>query len=143
MPSSISASNTSALTHVKVLLTTIATLLLALEAGSNYLLQHASPTYRRITGQYEQALEAAPANPGEPRTVLMVGNSLLLDGIEVSRLQSTTASRMHVYPLFLEATGYYDWLYAVRRLFRQGARPDVVVIGVGVSYFLADGFRQD
>jgi len=27
---------------------------------------------------------------------------------------------MKIYPIFLEATGFYDWMYALRGLFRQG-----------------------
>src|SRR5260370_34861242 len=81
--------------------------------------------------------------PGEPPSVLLVGNSLLLHGVELDRLQALTSSRMRIYPIFLEATGYYDWLYGLRRLFRQGARPQVVVVGVGVNYFLKGGMRQD
>lgn len=143
MPSPIFASSARALTHVKCLLGLLATLLLGLEVVSNYFLEHASPTYARISGQYGQALAAAPARPGEPVNVLMVGNSLLLDGIEMDRLRSMTSDHMRVHPLFLEATGYYDWQYALQRLFRQGSRPDVVVLGVGVNYFLTNGVRQD
>jgi hypothetical protein len=50
---------------------------------------------------------------------------------------------MRIYPIFLEATGYYDWLYGLQRLFREGARPQVVVVGVGVNSFLANSVRQD
>jgi len=50
---------------------------------------------------------------------------------------------MHIYPIFLEATGYYDWLYGLQRLFREGAKPQVVVLGVGVDSFLANSVRQD
>jgi hypothetical protein len=50
---------------------------------------------------------------------------------------------MRIYPVFLEQTGYYDWLYGLQRLFRHGARPQVVVLGVGVNYFLGDTLRQD
>jgi hypothetical protein len=125
------------------LLATVAIVLLATEAGSTYLLEHASPTYARISQQYQRALKIVPAEPGQPTNVLMVGNSLLLDGIEMDRLRAMTSSRMEIYPVFLEATGYYDWLYALGRLFRQGARPDAVVVGVGVNQFLSNGIRQD
>src|SRR5437016_14496896 len=60
----------------------------------------------------------------------MVGNSLLLNGVDVGRLRQLTSGSMRVYPIFLEGTGYYDWLYGLRRLFRQGARPQVVVVGL-------------
>jgi lysophospholipase L1-like esterase len=73
----------------------------------------------------------------------MVGNSLLLYGVDVDRLKNLTSGRVHVCPIFLEATGYYDWLYALQRLFREGSRPQVVVLGVGVNSFLANTVRQD
>lgn len=143
MPSSTSGSNSAALFNAKALLAICAFLVLALEISSDYLLKHDSPTYARISRQYEQALTVRPAEAGEPTTVLMVGNSLLLHGVRLDRLQEMTSSRMHVYPIFLEQTGYYDWLYALRRLFREGAKPDVVVLGIGVNYFLENGIRLD
>jgi hypothetical protein len=73
----------------------------------------------------------------------MVGNSLLLEGVDVERLQKLTSGRVRIYPIFLEATGYYDWMYGLRRMFREGARPQVVVLGVGVMSFLANTVRQD
>jgi len=143
MPSSISDSKSTALTYAKVLAGICAILMIAIEIFSVYLLKHDSGTYARISGQYDEVAKIRRAGPGEPPNVLMVGNSLLLHGIQMDRLQALTSSHMHLYPIFLEATGYYDWLYALRRLFRQGARPQVVVVGVGVNYFLENGVRQD
>jgi hypothetical protein len=143
MPSSISDSKSTALTYAKALAGICAILMIAIEIFSVYLLKHDSGTYARISRQYDEAAKMRPAAPGEPPSVLLVGNSLLLHGIELDRLQALTSSRMHIYPIFLEATGYYDWLYALRRLFRHGARPQVVVVGVGVNYFLENGVRQD
>ncbi len=73
----------------------------------------------------------------------MVGNSLLLAGVDVDRLHQLTATSLRIYPIFLEATTYYDWLYGLRRLFREGARPQVVVVGLPVSSFLEKGVRQE
>jgi hypothetical protein len=120
-----------------------AILIIALEISSVYLLRHHSVTFARISRQYDEALKTRPAGPGEPQFVLMVGNSLLLHGVQLDRLQALTSATMRINPIFLEATGYYDWLYALQRLFRQGARPQVVVVGVGVNYFLRNGVRQD
>ncbi len=61
----------------------------------------------------------------------------------MERLKKLPSSQMHIYPIFLEATGYYDWFYALQRLFREGAKPQVVVLGVGVNSFLANSVRQD
>jgi hypothetical protein len=143
MPSSISDSKSPGLVYAKVLAAICAILLALIEVSSIYLLKHHSPTYARISGQYNEAVKIRPARPGEPANVLMVGNSLLLHGIELDRFRALTSARLHIYPIFLEATGYYDWLYALRGLFRQGARPQAVVLGVGVNYFLEDGVRQD
>lgn len=143
MPSSTSVSKSTPLFYAKILALIIFLLVVGIEVSANYVLRHDSPTYARISPQYEQALGVRPGETGETPTVLMVGNSLLLHGVKVDRLQEMTARQMRVYPIFLEATGYYDWLYGLRRLFREGARPDVVVVGVGVDYFLENGIRQD
>jgi len=60
-------------------------------------------------------------------------------------LQELTSSKMRIHPLFLEATGYYDWLYGLRRrLFRQGCKaPGRGPWGVGVNSFLQNSVRQD
>src|SRR5712675_1731519 len=143
MLSSISDSKSRCLLYCKVLAGICASLLAMIEISSIYLLKHHSPTYARISRQYSEAVTIRPAGVGEPASVLMVGNSLLLHGVELDRLRALTSTQIHVYPIFLEATGYYDWLYALRRLFRQGSRPQVVVVGVGVNYFLENGVRQD
>jgi hypothetical protein len=138
-----SCSKSRALAYAKALAGVCAILLVALEISSVYLLRHHSATFARISQQYNDALKMRPAGPGEPPSVLMVGNSLLLHGVQLDRLQALTSARMRIKPIFLEATGYYDWFYALKRLFRQGARPQVVVVGVGVNYFLKKGIRQD
>lgn len=143
MPSSISGSKAPAWLYAKALLATCAVLIAALEVLSTYMLKHDSATYARVSRQYAAALTIRPAQPGEPTPVLMVGNSLLLDGIDTERLQAMTSSRLRIYPIFLEATGYYDWFYGLQRLFREGSKPEVVVLGVGVNSFLEDSVRQD
>ena len=143
MPSSISSSRHPAIIYAKVLFGVCLALIVSFEFLSDYLLKHHSETYTRVSRQYADALQVRPAKPGEPMSVLMVGNSLLMEGIDVDRLQKLTSSQLHIHPIFLEATGYYDWLYALQRLFREGSRPQVVVLGVGVNSFLSNGVRQD
>jgi hypothetical protein len=143
MPSSISDSKRSALAYAKALLGICAIMIIGIEISSHYLLNHFSLTYTRISRQHDEAVKLRRAGPGELPSVLMVGNSLLLHGIQLDRLQSLTSANMQIYPIFLEATGYYDWLYGLRKIFHEGARPDVVVVGVGVNYFLSDSTRPD
>lgn len=149
MPSSISSSNSSssfghpAIFYAKLLVSICAFLILGFEFLSDFLLKHHSETYTRVSRQYAEAVKMRPAKPGEPASVLMVGNSLLLYGVDVDRLKNLTSGRVHVCPIFLEATAYYDWLYALQRLFREGSRPQVVALGLGVNSFLANSVRQD
>jgi hypothetical protein len=143
MPSSISSSRATALFYTKVLLGICAVLIVLCEIASDYLLKYHSATYTRVSHQYAEAVKIRPAKPGEPIPVLMVGNSLLLEGVDVQRLQAMTSAKMRIYPIFLEATGYYDWFYGLQRLFREGSKPQVVVLGVGVNSFIANSVRQD
>lgn len=143
MRSSISSSKHPALNYVKILVAICAALAISFECLSDYLLKRHSETYARVSQQYADALRVRPAKPGEPKSVLMIGNSLLLYGVDVDHLQKLTSSQLSIHPIFLEATGYYDWLYALERLFRGGSRPQVVVLGVGVNAFLSNGVRQD
>jgi len=143
MRSSIFNSKHPAFFHAKVMIGVCIAFTVVLEIATSYSLKHRSETYARVSQQYAEALQSRPAKPGEPTSVLMVGNSLLLYGIDVNRLQSLTSSQMRIYPVFLEGTGYYDWLYGLQRLFREGARPQLVVLGVGMNYFFADSIRRD
>lgn len=138
-----SSAKSAAWVYAQVLFGICAILIALFEISSVYLLRHSSITYKRISQQYSEAIKIRPGGAGEPPSVLMVGNSLLLHGVEVDRLRALTSSQMHVYPVFLEATGYYDWLYALRRMFRHGARPQVVIVGVGVNFLLANRLRED
>jgi hypothetical protein len=143
MRSTISGSNSAALFHARILCVICASLIILLEALSSYLLKHYSGTYLRVFQQQVQAVGCRPSSSGEPVSVLMVGNSLLLAGVDVDRLHQLTASSLRIYPIFLEATTYYDWLYGLRHLFREGARPQIVVVGLPVSSFLEKGVRQE
>lgn len=143
MPSSISNSKHPALFYAKLLVGICACLILVLELLSDFLLKRHSETYARVSQQYAEAVKMRPAKLGDPASVLMVGNSLLLYGIDVDRLKNLTAGRVYICPIFLEATAYHDWLYALERLFREGSRPQVVVLGVGVNGFVASTVRQD
>src|SRR5580765_4190012 len=127
MLSSISNSKSSALRHARILGVLCMCFVIALETGSAYLLRHGSVTYRRVSQQFAEAAATGHSKSTEQRSVLMIGNSLFLEGVQIDRLRELTAAKLSVFPIFLEGTGYYDWLYGLRRVFREGARPQVVV----------------
>ena len=142
MRSSISSSEPAPLFYARLLVALCALVLVALECGYSYSLK-LSGTYRRVSRQYADAVQSRPARPGEPVSVVMVGNSLLLDGVDVDRLQQLTAESLRVYPLFLEGTAYLDWFYGLRRLFHRGASPEVVIVGLGMDGLLDNAVRQE
>src|SRR5260370_7465720 len=129
-------SKSMAIAYAKALIVMSVSLIIALEIFSAYLLRHHSVTYARTSRQYEEALKTRPAGPGEPLCVLMVGNSLLLHGVELDRLRALTSPSMRIYPVFLEATGYYYCLYALQRLFPQRAKPQALLSGLLLHSFL-------
>src|ERR1700746_3818917 len=105
MRSSIFNSKHPAFFYAKFLVGICMGAAIVFEVLANYSLKHHSETYARVAQQYMEALKSRPSRPGEPASVLMVGNSLLLYGVDVDRLQALTSDRMRVYPIFLEATG--------------------------------------
>jgi hypothetical protein len=43
----------------------------------------------------------------------------------------------------VEQTVYYDWYYGLKRLYREGARPDIVVVMLGTGHWLSANIRGD
>ena len=80
---------------------------------------------RRET-EYRQAL--AMHRSKDAQSVLIAGNSLLLEGVNFPLLQREVGSEMDLHRAVVEGTFYLDWYYGLRRLFAAGARPDAVVL---------------
>src|SRR5436190_21384735 len=102
MRSSISVSNAAPIFHLKMLAAFCVLVVTSLEILFSHPIKEHSVTYRRVSRQYVEALGARPSKPGEPVSVLMVGNSLLLNGVDVPRLQASTSGSLRIYPMFLE-----------------------------------------
>jgi hypothetical protein len=141
MPSSISSSSRHPRWHIVTFLTMAVVLCLGFEAVARYALDRSSLTHQRVIKQYRRAVQRE-ASSGSLR-VLLVGNSLLLAAIDPARLEEATRPSLTVAPLFLEATSYFDWLYGLRRLFREGARAEAVAVGLGPSQYLETNVRPD
>src|SRR5882762_6271339 len=84
MRSSNSGPHSAALVCAKMLCVICATLIILLELLSTFLLKQYSGTYLRVLKQYGEAVASRHADSGEP-SVLIVGNSLLLAGVDVDR----------------------------------------------------------
>jgi hypothetical protein len=60
--------------------------------------------------------------------MLVIGNSLLLEGVDRATLEKELASNYMVALLPIEGTHIEDWYFGLRRLFAEGARPYIVVL---------------
>jgi hypothetical protein len=103
------------------------------------LAQRYSKFYRRVDSESHEALAL---RHGQPGTILFAGNSLLRYGLDFERMNHDLAPRIHASRFVIEGSGYYDWYYALRRLFRRGMRPDYVILCLN-SGFLADRTPPD
>ncbi|HYL78118.1 MAG TPA: hypothetical protein VEU96_28140 [Bryobacteraceae bacterium] len=69
----------------------------------------------------------------EPGKMLMIGNSLLLAGVDLPALRDSLAPDLHLFRWMIEQTQYLDWYYGLRRLYSEGMRADFVVLLLNVT----------
>jgi hypothetical protein len=125
-----------------VLLVLIVTSLMMLELGA-YGVDRRSRIQRRLAGEYAGALTLSGHAPGTAEAVLIVGNSLLVTNVDFPRLHSALLPEFDTRRLAMESTTYHDWYYGLRRLFRRGAQPDVVVVMLSTDQLVASGVRGE
>jgi hypothetical protein len=128
MPSTPTRRLTSARTGVIALLTGLAVILLGLELASPVILTHLSRIERREEGESRAARTLRTLTPDGRPTVLFVGNSLLLEGIDIDSLRDNLAPQYAVSRFAIEQTHYLDWYFGLRRLLQEGSRPSVIVL---------------
>lgn len=108
-------------------------ILLGLEVSSPIILKHFSRIERRIEDETLSAGTLQPFTPDGRPTVLLVGNSLLLEGVQLDALQRDLASQYAVTRLAVEQTQYLDWYFGLRRLLEHGAHPSVIVLALATD----------
>jgi len=75
--------------------------------------------------------------------VLLVGNSLLDEDVRFDELRAALGGEWDARRFVVEQTFFLDWYYGLRRLFREGARPDVVVLMLSTRQWVRDDIRGD
>ncbi len=99
-----------------------------LEALSYARMSRGSGRGHRMATESREAVHLKPTSPDGKPTVLLVGNSLLREAVDMDQLKGALGDRYDFHRLIVESTYYNDWRYAIPALFERGARPSVLVI---------------
>ena len=115
---------------------------LGLEGLSRFGLKRFSGFHQRFEGERDVVLSELRPHLAAPG-LLMVGNSLLLEGVNFKDLHNALAPEVRAYRYLIIQTGFYDWYYGLDRLFKQGIRPQYVVLGLSPRQLVQSNIRGD
>jgi hypothetical protein len=118
------------------LISAAALLLSAAEYGARFEFPRISRIQRRIRQDQRDALAIGAPAPGAVPVLLLVGNSLLLHGLDYPAIRADLAPDARVVRFTIEQTAYLDWYYGMRHLFRLGVRPSIVVLCLNLGQTL-------
>ncbi|MCU1304260.1 MAG: hypothetical protein JWQ87_4544 [Candidatus Sulfotelmatobacter sp.] len=147
MASQSGARGVTARTGIIALCVVLALVWIALELSAPIMLKRFSRIERRIEGETKEALALRSFTPDGRPTVLLVGNSLLLEGVQLDALQNRLAPQCAVSRLGIDQTRYLDWYFGLRSLLEQGSRPSMIVLSLATDqlasqYSLEEAFAH-
>ena len=112
----------------------------AVEGLTRFGFSHISRIEARISQDHKAALAIRKS---DRPTVLLVGNSLMLEGVDYPLLRDALAGQAYVVRFPIEQTQYLDWYYGLRRLFAEGSQPDMVVLCMSAEHLITSRIRGD
>jgi hypothetical protein len=116
---------------------------LGAEGAARVALDRVSRIQRRTADEYRLAQTIGHDDTCGRRHLLMVGNSMLLEDVDFGGVRQALAPEWDTRRFVIEQTNYYDWYYGLKRLFREGARPDVVVLMMTSRHWIRPDIRGD
>jgi hypothetical protein len=119
----------------------IAAVLATGELISSFLVPRISRIESRTELERAQMLAGSRASDG--RKMVVLGNSLLLEGVDFPALSSALAPDVHSWRWVIEQTQYLDWYYGLRRLYAEGLQADVVVLALDAGQMTDSGVRGE
>jgi len=79
-----------------------------------------------------------------PRSVLLLGNSLTRDGVDVAQLKESLGEGTSVDAFYPDGSSVNEWAYAFRKYFSEpGNAPDFLIIGAGRSHLFDSDLPAD
>jgi hypothetical protein len=101
-----------------------------------------SKMQRRTVAEARLA-EAIGSDATSRRHLLVVGNSLLDEDVRFDEVREALEGEWDARRFVVEQTYYLDWYYGLKRLFRSGARPDVVVVMLSTRQWIRSNTRGE
>jgi hypothetical protein len=129
-------------THCIFLVCTVLGVLAGCEVAARYALQRISRIEKR-TELERRAVLSMNKRSGSSLQVLVIGNSLLLEGIDFPSLQQSLKPEFQLVRYVVEQTAYLDWYYGMRALYSQGIHPDAVLLLLNAEQLASDEIRGD
>ncbi len=114
---------------------------LLLEAVTRLAFSRISHIESRIAAEHRAAL--AVRKTSGIKEILLLGNSLPLEGVAVAQLQESLKGRAHITRFVIEGTEYLDWYYGIRRLFAERSNPDLVLLCMDATHLRSSRIRGD
>lgn len=93
--------------------------------------------------QEEVAAAKIRGGEGDAQQVLLLGNSLLLNDVNMDDVKQALSPAQEVNRFSIQATTYYDWYFGIKGLLAKGASPDAVVLCFEPRHLILSGIRND
>jgi hypothetical protein len=125
------------------LLILIVAFFLVVEIFSRQGFDRLSDLQRQTIQEYRLALAMGRNPTNSKRQVLVVGNSLLKEGLRFNDLERALSPDWEARRFVVVQTTYFDWYYGLRRLLQDGARPDSIVLVLSANQLMASTVLGD
>jgi hypothetical protein len=150
MPSSTSSSDPAGAPKrsgttrwIVILLAAIVGLCVLVEGGTRLVVSDLSNTLSRIRDESSVAKTIRSNGGAQAGELLIVGNSLLIAGVDVGELNGPLQPRWRGIRFGIEQTTYYDWYYGLRRLTADGARPSAIIVCFEPRHLIGSSVRTE
>ena len=147
MHSSTSNSNDQTNSHtyrnaILLALAMIVLLLACTEAAFRFGFSRISRIESRTMLEHQNAIAVRSGINAKP-TILVLGNSLLLEGVDFEQLKLQLDPWAKPTRFVIEQTAFLDWSYGIKRLLSDGAKPDRIILCLNLPQFVANSIRGD
>jgi hypothetical protein len=141
--SEIGHSNAKLTRFTIALLSTALALLIVVEAINVLGFDRISKVERRESAQRKALLSVKDEQAHPPYHMAVLGNSLMLEGLDVEVLADQLKGDAEPVPYLVLATDYYDWYFALKRLFAEGMRPRYILLGLSPNQLMSNRTRGE